>query len=104
VFRSRAAADALDLIAKLLDYTPTTRLTAIEAMTHPFFDELRQPETKMASGHELPSLFNFTSMELSIRPELNQKLVPSFAEQELLARGIDIHQFTPVAIPKGLTD
>lgn len=104
VFRSRAAADALDLIGKLLDYTPTARLTAIEAMAHPFFDDLRRPETKMPSGLELPPLFNFTAMELSIRPELNQRLVPNFAEQELLTRGIDIHQFTPVTIPKGITE
>jgi glycogen synthase kinase 3 beta len=31
-------------------------------MTHPFFDELRNPETKMASGRDLPPLFNFTEL------------------------------------------
>jgi glycogen synthase kinase 3 beta len=35
-------------------------LTASEAMVHPFFDELRNPETKMANGRDLPELFNFT--------------------------------------------
>lgn len=42
VFR-KADANALDLIAKLLEYTPTERLGAIQAMVHPFFDELRDP-------------------------------------------------------------
>ncbi|KAJ8131108.1 hypothetical protein O1611_g2519 [Lasiodiplodia mahajangana] len=66
VFR-KADANALDLIAKLLEYTPTERLSAIDAMVHPFFDELRDPSTKLpdsrhSSGQlrDLPSLFDFT--------------------------------------------
>lgn len=66
VFR-KADANALDLIARLLEYTPTERLGAIDAMVHPFFDELRDPNTKLpdsrhATGamRDLPSLFDFT--------------------------------------------
>lgn len=104
VFRSKASAELLEIIAVLLEYTPATRLTSVEAMAHSFFDELRQPETKtFGNGNQpLPPLFNFTQMELSIRPDLLKKLVPSHAEQELLSRGIDINQFTPVSIQKGL--
>jgi hypothetical protein len=29
-------------------------------MTHPFFDELRNPETRLANGKELPNLFDFS--------------------------------------------
>jgi glycogen synthase kinase 3 beta len=29
-------------------------------MTHEFFDELRAPDAKMATGKELPPLFDFT--------------------------------------------
>ena len=32
----------------------------MEAIAHPFFDELRDPETKLPSGNPLPELFNFT--------------------------------------------
>ncbi|KAA8563717.1 hypothetical protein EYC84_011736 [Monilinia fructicola] len=39
----QADASAIELISKLLEYTPTERLSAIEAMVHPFFDELREP-------------------------------------------------------------
>ena len=40
VFRSRlTTVDALDLLNKLIEYTPTTRITAMEALAHPFFDE-----------------------------------------------------------------
>lgn len=66
VFR-KADANALDLIARLLEYTPTERLGAIDAMVHPFFDELRDPSTKLpdsrhSSGQlrDLPNLFDFS--------------------------------------------
>ena len=66
VFR-KADNNAIDLISKLLEYTPTQRLSAIEAMAHPFFDELRDPNTKLqdtrhqnGSAKELPVLFDFS--------------------------------------------
>ncbi|EFW22562.1 regulator of ime2 [Coccidioides posadasii str. Silveira] len=102
VFR-KASPEAIDLITALLEYTPTQRLSAIEAMCHPFFDELRDPNTRLpdsrhpsASARELPKLFNFTHHELSISPSLNHKLVPPHAKSELFARGIDIDNFIPL--------
>lgn len=63
VFRSRSTTpESLTLIGKLLDYTPTSRLTAIQAMTHIFFEELRVQGTKMPNGKDLPPLFNFTAL------------------------------------------
>ena len=56
----------MDLIALLLEYTPTQRLSAIDAMAHPFFDELRNPNTKLPDSRhnngamkDLPPLFDF---------------------------------------------
>ncbi|CCO28037.1 glycogen synthase kinase 3 beta [Rhizoctonia solani AG-1 IB] len=98
VFRPRTAPDLLELVARLLEYTPTARLSAIEAMCHTLFDELRQEGTSMPSGREMPVLFNFTREELSIRPDLNPKLVPSWREPELRSQGIDIHNFTPIPL------
>lgn len=47
-------------------------------------------------------MFNFISniffLELSIRPDLIRRLVPSHAEQELLSRGIDIYHFDPIPL------
>ncbi|KAF8935482.1 Pkinase-domain-containing protein [Dissophora ornata] len=96
IFRSRTPPEALELISSLLEYTPTRRFTPIEAMVHPFFDELRNPETRLPNGKDLPPLFNFTPLELSIRPDLIPMLVPRHAEAELSSRGIDIHNFVPV--------
>jgi glycogen synthase kinase 3 beta len=66
VFR-KASHEAIDLISALLEYTPTQRLSAIEAMCHPFFDELRDPNTRLPDSRhtnsapkELPNLFDFS--------------------------------------------
>lgn len=65
VFR-KADPNAIDLISKLLEYTPTQRLSAIDAMVHPFFDELRDPNTRLPDSRhpngatrDLPELYNF---------------------------------------------
>ena len=65
VFRPRTAPEAIDLVGRLLEYTPEARLSAVEAMVHPFFDELRGPETKMPNGKEFPPLFDFTREGMS---------------------------------------
>ncbi|KAJ3306139.1 regulator of ime2 [Kappamyces sp. JEL0829] len=101
VFRSRVTTpESIDILSKMLDYTPLLRPTAIEAMTHVFFDELRQADTVLANGRPLPELFNFTAHELSIRPDLISQLVPQHARPSLLAKGIDVNNFTPIEILK----
>ncbi|KAK6529606.1 regulator of ime2 [Arthrobotrys megalospora] len=103
VFR-KAPPEAIDLISRLLEYTPTQRLSAIDAMCHPFFDELRDPSTRLPDSRgtngglrDLPELFNFTKHELSIAPDLNHRLVPPHARPALLAKGLDIDHFTPLS-------
>ncbi|EJD53374.1 CMGC/GSK protein kinase [Auricularia subglabra TFB-10046 SS5] len=96
VFRPRTSTEAIDLVSKLLEYTPEARLSAIESMVHPFFDELRLETTRMASGKDMPKLFNFTKEEMSIRPDLNRRLVPTWCEPELRSRGIDLDNFVPI--------
>ncbi|KAF3118912.1 regulator of ime2, variant 2 [Orbilia oligospora] len=103
VFR-KAPPEAIDLISRLLEYTPTQRLSAIDAMCHPFFDELRDPNTRLPDSRgtngglrDLPELFNFTKHELSIAPELNHRLLPPHARSALLAKGLDIDHFTPLS-------
>lgn len=61
VFRPRTPPEAIALCSRLLEYTPTARLTPLEACAHSFFDELRDPNVKLPNGREKPSLFNFTT-------------------------------------------
>jgi len=95
VFRPKTDPEAIALVTKLLEYTPSERLTAIEGMCHPIFDELRVEGKDLSNGKPLPPLFDFTVQELSVRPELLHKLVPSYREEELRGRGIDVHNFKP---------
>ncbi|KAI5480776.1 protein serine/threonine kinase [Pseudohyphozyma bogoriensis] len=94
----RASEHALDLLSKLLTFDPNERMSACEAMTHPFFDELRIPSTIQPNGKPLPpELFNFTPHELSVRPDLIRKLVPPHAEQRLYdEHGVDLSNFKPI--------
>jgi len=98
VFRPRTPPEAVDLVAKLLEYTPESRLSAIEAMCHPFFDELRVEGQRMPNGKDFPPLFDFTREELSIRPDLMRQLVPPHCEAELNSRGINLDSFVPIPL------
>ena len=90
-------------------------------MVHPFFEELRAPDCRFPDSRhaaggtkEMPKLFDFSrhgrsrnllkivslvnsSSELSIAPEQNARLVPPHARKELLSRGIDLENFTPMS-------
>lgn len=99
VFR-KATPDAIDLISRLLEYSPGARYSAVEVLCHPFFDELRDPNTVLpdsrnpgAPPRQLPPLFNFSKVELSVAPQLNSKLVPPHARQSL---GFDLDRFVPM--------
>ncbi|KAJ5127540.1 hypothetical protein N7448_008319 [Penicillium atrosanguineum] len=103
VFR-KAPPEAIDLISALLEYTPTQRLSAIEAMCHPFFDELRDPNTRLPDSRhhnnpakDMPACFDFSRHELSIAPHLNEQLVPPHARPALEAQGLDINNFKPLS-------
>ncbi|KAF5365779.1 hypothetical protein D9758_003158 [Tetrapyrgos nigripes] len=98
VFRPRTAPEAIDLVSKLLEYTPGARLSAVEAMVHPFFDELRTEGARMPNGKDFPPLFDFTREELSVRPDLIRRLVPSHCEPELASRNIQLDNFVPIPL------
>lgn len=80
--------EAVDLVSRLLQYSPHLRSSAVsayvpcglhtyrtqfrvseshpilmfmqlDALIHPFFDELRDPNTRLPNGRFLPPLFNF---------------------------------------------
>ncbi len=57
IFRNRAPQEAIDLLSSLLQYVPTYRVTALEALAHPFFNELRTPDLALPLGVTVPALF-----------------------------------------------
>ncbi|XP_016843507.1 glycogen synthase kinase-3 beta isoform X3 [Nasonia vitripennis] len=80
VFRARTPHEAMELVARLLEYTPSLRMTPLEACAHSFFKELREQGTRLPNGRELPPLFNFTDHELRIQPSLNSQLIPKYTQ------------------------
>lgn len=83
VFRPRTPPEAIHLASKLLEYTPSSRITPLEACAHAFFDELREPNNKLPNGRDLPPLFNLTPHEQTIQPNLNSKLIPAHYQAEV---------------------
>eukprot|EP00331_Platyophrya_macrostoma_P018805 CAMPEP_0176474884 /NCGR_PEP_ID=MMETSP0127-20121128/43291_1 /TAXON_ID=938130 /ORGANISM="Platyophrya macrostoma, Strain WH" /LENGTH=356 /DNA_ID=CAMNT_0017870403 /DNA_START=187 /DNA_END=1257 /DNA_ORIENTATION=+ len=64
VFPEHVPVEAHDLIAKLLAFVPTERVKPFEALLHPFFAELHDPNARLPNGQPLPpSLFAFTAEE-----------------------------------------
>lgn len=79
VFKSRTPPDVIDLISKILVYDPARRLKPLEALLHPFFDELREKNTYLENGDNLPELFEFTREEVeSTAPEIIEQLIPKW--------------------------
>jgi len=78
VFRGKAPASAIDLVSQFLRYEPGQRLDPFDALCHPFFDELREPNARLPNGKPLPQLFNFTESELKLaeKKNLTYKLIP----------------------------
>ena len=68
VFKGKVPSEAIEFVASLLNYSPAGRPTAMEALGHPFFDELRSEQTRLPSGSKLPDLFNWTDEERGTVP------------------------------------
>jgi serine/threonine protein kinase len=99
VFRPRTPPEAIDLLAQLLQYTPTTRVKPLDCCAHPFFDELRDPATRYL-GRPLPPLFNFSPPEINVAKQLCTKLIPPHAVSELTPAALEALQAVGVNLKK----
>ncbi|PSS13967.1 Shaggy-related protein kinase [Actinidia chinensis var. chinensis] len=82
VFQKQMPPEAVDLVSRLLQYSPNLRCTALEACAHPFFDDLREPNACLPNGRAFPPLWNFTPEELAgASPVLRQRLIPEHAKK-----------------------
>ena len=95
-FRASTDPNGVDLVSKLCVYQPQSRLKGYQALLHPFFDELRDPNVSLPNGKEMPPLFDFTPEEIGfIGPELLKQLVP----QHLQAAPPTVEKIQPVIAP-----
>jgi hypothetical protein len=59
------------------------RVKPLEALKHPFFDELRDQKTTLPNGTPLPDFFNFTTEESSsVTTELMDALIPKWYKKK----------------------
>ncbi|KEG15076.1 putative glycogen synthase kinase-3 alpha [Trypanosoma grayi] len=66
VFKRPLPTEVYDLCGKIFKYLPEQRIAPLEALCHPLFDELHDPETRLPNGNVLPShLFCFLPEELN---------------------------------------
>ena len=71
IFKPSIPPETVDLVGNLLSYVPDLRCKAIEACGHPFFDDLRNPATRMPDGAPLPEeLYQLTPEELIMSPDM----------------------------------
>ncbi|CAN1308625.1 Shaggy-related protein kinase theta [Linum perenne] len=72
IFNKRMPSEAVDLVSRLLQYSPNIR-----------FNALRDPRASLPNGRALPPLFNFTPQELAgASSELRDRLIPDHARKE----------------------
>ena len=80
VFKSSVTPDAINLVSKLLIYDPKKRVSAIDACIHPFFNEIKNPVTKLPNGSNIPpEMFIFTPEELSLGTAETKDILSSLA-------------------------
>ncbi|CAH1440380.1 unnamed protein product [Lactuca virosa] len=97
VFHKRMPPEAIDLASRLLQYSPSLRCNALEAIAHPFFDEIRQPNARLPNGRQLPPLFNFKQELSAASPELVNRLIPDHVKRQI---GLQI--LPPVTVGVGV--
>ncbi|KAM7275917.1 hypothetical protein ACFE04_017783 [Oxalis oulophora] len=83
IFHKRMPPEAIDLVSRLLQYSPSLRCTALEACAHSFFDELREPNCRLPNGRPLPPLFNFNKELAGASPELIYRLIPEHIQRQM---------------------
>lgn len=84
MFRSCTPPEAIELVTKLLVYNPERRLKPLDALCHPYFDELREPNAKLPNGNAMPNLFEFTKEEISTTsPQVLEELIPDWLKLQI---------------------
>jgi len=102
LFPSDTPAAVIDLISKMLRYTPSHRVLPLEVLCHPFFDGLRQENTKSDDADSISHYFDFMAEELEtarnlgilnkIFPEELKKLSQRYDANKPVKPSRTIHQ------------
>jgi glycogen synthase kinase 3 beta len=74
--------ELINLLQKIFIYEPHKRLSALEIMVHPFFDDLRNSELAQNGKFIVPQIFDFTENEINLCKNKNllKKILPDWSE------------------------
>ena len=74
--------EIIHLLQKIFVYEPVKRISALEILTHPFFDELRNCDLGQNAKFIVPTIFDFTEGEIYSckNKALLKKIVPDSAD------------------------
>jgi len=93
---------ALDLLSRLLDYDPRTRITAAEALAHPFLESLHDPNDEPEGAPLSPFDFEFEKFNLDLpvlRDLLLDEVILSQSE-----RAVKIYSLLKQEHPNGVLE
>ena len=62
-------------------YNIQDRITPLQALAHPYFDELRKQRLTI-NGKKIVDLFDFTEFEVQQEPHLLKHLVPAWYKKK----------------------
>lgn len=77
-FKTKTSPEAIDLLEKMLQYSPKDRITAAEAMCHPFFEDLVRRTLDLPLSMALPDVCNWLPGELDTFPKDVRNTLDSF--------------------------
>lgn len=71
-------------MSRMIDWDPKRRLKGLEALMHPYFDELREEGLLFPNGNCLPDVLNFTQHEFAEKPEpsMVEQLIPEWYQKQ----------------------
>lgn len=83
MLKTRAPQEAIDLLQAMLRYNPQKRINAVEALTNPFFEDLKDRSIgiDLPPGMSMPSIYHWIPGELDTMPETTRKTLKRLNSQ-----------------------
>jgi glycogen synthase kinase 3 beta len=74
--------ELISLLQKIFVYEPHKRLTGLEIIAHPFYEDLRNSDLAQNGKYIFPQIYDFTENELSCYKNINllKKIIPEWSE------------------------
>ncbi|MCQ2820388.1 MAG: serine/threonine-protein kinase [archaeon] len=74
--------ELLNLLSRIFVYNPKKRITALEIMAHPFFNDIKNVEIFQNGKYIVPNIFDFSKKEIQMskNKEIFKKIIPEWCD------------------------